>query len=73
MKARLCGAGYDSNKLTAHSLRHTAVTLSLLAGRDLAEVQQFARHASISTTMIYNHAIDKAKNGCSEAITAAIF
>ncbi len=73
VKARLCGAGYDSNKLTAHSLRHTAVTLSLLAGRDLAEVQQFARHASISTTMIYNHAIDKAKNGCSEAITAAIF
>ena len=66
-------AGYDSDKLTAHSLRHTAVTLSLLAGRPLEEVQQFARHANIATTMIYNHALDKAKNGCSEAITKAIF
>jgi integrase/recombinase XerD len=73
VKARLKGAGYNSSRLTAHSLRHTAVTLSLLAGKDLAEVQQFARHSNIATTMIYNHALDKAKNGCSEAITAAIF
>ena len=72
VKSRLQKAGYDSERLTAHSLRHTAVTLSLLAGRDIAEVQQFARHANIATTMIYNHALDKAKNGCSEAITAAI-
>lgn len=73
VKTRLQGAGYDSSRLTAHSLRHTAVTLSLLAGRDIAEVQQFARHANITTTMIYNHALDKAKNGCSEAISSAIF
>ena len=71
-KTRLQQAGYDSEKLTAHSLRHTAVTLSLLAGKDITEVQQFARHANIATTMIYNHALDKAKNGCSEAITQAI-
>lgn len=73
VKARLQAAGYDSSRLTAHSLRHTAVTLSLLAGRELAEVQQFARHANITTTMIYNHAIDKAKNGCSAAVSAVIF
>lgn len=73
VKQRLQAAGYDSPRLTAHSLRHTAVTLSLLAGKDLAEVQQFARHSNIATTMIYNHALDKAKNSCSEAITAAIF
>ena len=71
-KKSLQRAGYDSPRLTAHSLRHTAVTLSLLAGRDLAEVQQFARHANIATTMIYNHSLDMAKNSCSEAITAAI-
>ena len=59
VKTRLRQAGYDSPRLTAHSLRHTAVTLSLLAGKDIAEVQQFARHANIATTMIYNHAIDK--------------
>ena len=72
VKTRLQQDGYDSEKLTAHSLRHTAVTLSLLAGKDITEVQQFARHANIATTMIYNHALDKAKNGCSEAITQAI-
>jgi len=73
VKGCLQEAGYNSDKLTAHSLRHTAVTLSILAGKDLAEVQQFARHANIATTMIYNHAVDKAKNGCSEAIAKAIF
>lgn len=73
VKKGLVKAGYDSPRLTAHSLRHTAVTLSLLAGKDITEVQQFARHANIATTMIYNHALDKAKNSCSEAISKAIF
>ena len=73
IKTRLKDAGYNSDRLTAHSLRHTAVTLSLLAGKDITEVQQFARHANIATTMIYNHSLDKAKNGCSEAIAQAIF
>ena len=73
VKERLVNAGYDSTRLTAHSLRHTAVTLALLAGQDITEVQQHARHANIATTMIYNHALDRAKNGCSEAIANAIF
>lgn len=73
VKQRMQRAGFDSDRLTAHSLRHTAVTLSLLAGQDLAEVQQFARHSNIATTMIYNHALEKAKNGCSEAITSALW
>lgn len=73
VKARLQAAGYTSARITAHSLRHTAVTLSLLAGKDITEVQQFARHANIATTMIYNHSLEKAKNSCSEAITRAIF
>ena len=73
VKDRLKQAGYDSSRLTAHSLRHSAITLSLLAGKDITEVQQFARHSNISTTMIYNHSLDKAKNSCSEAIAKAIF
>lgn len=72
-KACMVEAGYNSERLTAHSLRHTAVTLSLLSGRNLEEVQQFARHANIQTTLIYSHALDQAKNGCSEAISKAIF
>jgi len=73
VKGRFKSAGYDSDKLTAHSLRHTAVTLSLLAGKHLEEVQQFARHANITTTQIYNHSLDRAQNSCGEAIAAAIF
>lgn len=73
IKSCMVGAGYDSDRLTAHSLRHTAVTLSLLGGNSIQEAQQFARHSSISTTMIYSHAIDRAKNQCENTIASAIF
>lgn len=73
VKTALKNVGYDSEGLTAHSLRHTAITLALLARREITEVQQFARHANLNTTMIYNHALDKAKNGCSDAIINALF
>jgi len=73
VKTKMAGAGLKSSRLTAHSLRHTAVTLSLLAGKDLAEVQQFARHSSINTTLIYAHHLERAANTCGEAVAAAIF
>ena len=66
-------AGFNSARLTAHSLRHTAVTLALLAGQDLAEVQHFARHHNISTTQIYAHNIDRMKSQCEAVISNAIF
>ena len=73
IKKALVKAGFDSDRLTAHSLRHTAVTLSLLGGNSIQEVQQFARHANISTTMIYAHNLDRAKNKCESTIASAIF
>jgi integrase/recombinase XerC len=73
VKACMRNVGYDSTRLTAHSLRHTAVTLSLLGGESLAEVQQFARHSKISTTQIYDHALDNARNTCSNTIADSIF
>ncbi len=72
-KAAMVEAGYNSSRLTAHSMRHTGVTLSLLNGASLEEAQEYARHANIATTMIYNHALEKAKNGCAEAVSSAIF
>lgn len=48
-------AGYDSKKLTAHSLRHTSNTLLFKAGADLYQVQQHARHVDPRTTEIYLH------------------
>lgn len=73
IKNSLVKAGYDSDRLTAHSLRHTAVTLSLLGGNSLQEVQQFARHANIATTQIYAHNLDRMKNKCESTIASAIF
>ena len=73
VKTKMRAAGYDSDRLSAHSLRHTAVTLSLLAGKPITEVSRFARHTNIATTMIYNHALDMANNTCSAAIAKAIF
>ena len=66
-------AGYDSPRLTAHSLRHSAATLSLLAGVELSDVQQFMRHSSIATTMIYAHNVSRLKSLCESSVTAAIF
>ena len=66
-------AGYDSRRLTAHSLRHSAVTLALMAGMSLQDVSQFARHSSVSVTQVYSHDIDRLRSGCEGAISLAIF
>ena len=51
--------GIADPHLTAHSLRHTAVTLSLKAGATIQEAQAMARHANVATTMGYAHNLDK--------------
>lgn len=72
-KASMRDAGFDSSRLTAHSLRHTACTLALHNGEQIEKVQQFARHEHINTTMIYSHQLSKAKNTCSQTVANAIF
>lgn len=66
-------AGYDSPRLTAHSLRHSAATLALLAGVELTEVSAFMRHSSIGVTMVYIHSVNRLKSMCESAVTSAIF
>ena len=75
VKNHMITAGYNSDRLTAHSLRHTAITLPLLAGKTAQQAQRFARHAELSTTMIYAHNIEdmEAKTVCARAIGDAIF
>lgn len=65
VKTAMINAGLDSDRLTAHSLRHTAVTQALIAGQTLQEVQQFARHSNINTTLIYAHNLENEQNQCS--------
>jgi integrase/recombinase XerC len=73
VKARLIAAGYDSEFMTAHSLRHTAATINLLSGATLEETQQLLRHSNINTTLIYAHHLDRMKNNSEQRIAAAIF
>jgi integrase/recombinase XerD len=73
VKETLINAGFDSDRLTAHSLRHTAATLNLLNGGSLAETQQLLRHTSINTTMIYNHQLERANNNSEARVAKAIF
>ena len=66
-------AGFDSSKLTAHSLRHTSNTLLFKSGADLYTVQQHARHSDPKTTEIYIHAVDREKDRSEQAIYNQIF
>ncbi|MDD4663218.1 MAG: tyrosine-type recombinase/integrase [Caldisericia bacterium] len=51
--------GIISNRITAHSLRHTAITLALQAGATIQEAQALGRHANVNTTMIYAHNLNR--------------
>ena len=72
-KTRLVDVGLESDRLTGHSLRHTAATLNLLNGGTVEETQQLLGHANINTTLIYSHALERAKNNSEERIAKAIF
>ena len=71
-KKAMQGAGYDSERLTAHSLRHTAITFAFIGNESAPSVQQFARHTNINTTMRYNHALEERNNTCSYTIEAKL-
>ena len=73
IKDILKAAGYDSDRITAHSLRHTSNTLLFKSGADLFTVQQHARHSDPKTTEIYIHALDKEKDQSEQAIYNQIF
>lgn len=62
VKDNLRRIGIDNLRLTAHSLRHTAITLALQGGASLQEAQALGRHANINTTMIYAHNINRVSN-----------
>lgn len=71
-KGALVSAGLNSDRLTAHSLRHTAATLNLLNGGTLEETKQLLRHTNINTTLIYAHALERANNQSEARIEAAL-
>lgn len=73
VKEHFRNAGYDSDRLTAHSLRHTTGTINLQKGGTLEETQQLLRHVHLDTTMIYLHHLQRADNKSEERVASAIF
>lgn len=79
MKKAMQNAGYNSSRLTAHSLRHTAVTLALQEGRRIEDVGRMARHDCLDSTLRYDHrrknpkAMEKAVAEISNRIAEMVF
>jgi integrase/recombinase XerC/integrase/recombinase XerD len=61
VKDRLSAIGIIDRRISAHSLRHTAITLSLLGGATPQEARIMARHSDINTTLVYAHNIHRIK------------
>lgn len=72
-KERFISIGLDNNRITAHSLRHTAGTLNLKNGGSIEETQQLLDHKNINTTYIYVHMLEREDNNSEARIASAIF
>jgi len=56
LKKAMQAAGFNSERLTAHSLRHTAGNNAMqLTGKNIYITQKYMRHSSPKTTEIYLH------------------
>ncbi len=72
VKAALRDIGIDSDRLTAHSLRHTAITLTLQGGATIQEAQLLGRHSNINTTLVYAHNINRIAHAPERKIDALL-
>jgi integrase/recombinase XerD len=68
IKTALKRIGLDDKRLTAHSLRHTAITLSIKGGASLQQAQAMARHSDPRTTLVYFHNLDRLQAGAEKFI-----
>lgn len=55
LKRAMIEAGYNSERITAHSLRHTAGTAVMEITGDIYMTQRYMRHSNPATTEIYLH------------------
>jgi integrase/recombinase XerC/integrase/recombinase XerD len=68
IKRRMDAAGIVSDRKSAHSLRHSAISSAIRNGADPEQAQGMARHANITTTMTYYHEIDRVENPAEDLI-----
>ena len=64
--------GIDTKRISAHSMRHSPITISLAAGCGLQETKEMARHSSIDTTLGYAHNLKLLSNPVFESIESLI-
>lgn len=68
VKKALRKVGLDDKRLTAHSLRHTAISLSIQGGASLQQAQAMARHSDPKTTLVYFHNLQRIEAGAEKCI-----
>lgn len=68
VKESLKRAGLDSSRLTAHSMRHTAITLAILGGATPQQAQAMARHTDIKVTLGYFHNLSRVEAAAERSI-----
>ena len=71
-KAALRNAGYNSERLTCHSCRHTFANVALNAGVSIRDIQKTLRHMSSATTEIYLHDIEVLGNASTNLVCDTI-
>lgn len=69
IKNSMRAVGLDDSRLTAHSLRHTAISLSILGGASLQQAQAMARHTDSKTTLVYFHNLERISSGAEKYIS----
>lgn len=71
LKGAMVTAGYDSERITAHSLRHTAGRAVMeITGENIYKTQMYMRHTSPKTTEIY---LDNSQAAQGAALAARLY
>ncbi len=72
-KDSMVEVGLESDRLTAHSLRHTFATINIRNGGSIEETQEILDHSNINTTMIYAHTLEREKNQSESRVAGVLF